>query len=186
MSEFGQELEYADFKNRQLLKWKEGIGSFVPEWDELADTLVNLDVVYPEELSGFLPDLYLDTISGLELDELLYIIENTFIEGPEEPRNMLALAMIWINAAACWLNTPLACLKGYSRVGLSRRTGREAFSIAAEEEEYIVPEELEGDEQIYELPWKMQQELYYLLSDRSSVGKEMQIFEVLEALLTLE
>ena len=31
MSEFGQELEYADFKNRQLLKWKEGIGSFVPE-----------------------------------------------------------------------------------------------------------------------------------------------------------
>ena len=49
----------------------------------------------------------------------------------------------------------------------------------------------------------MQQELYYLLSDRSSkkgrklaaegvrklaqsVGKEMQIFEVLEALLTLE
>ena len=43
----------------------------MPEWDELADTLVNLDVVYPEELSGFLPDLYLDTISGLELDELL-------------------------------------------------------------------------------------------------------------------
>nr|WP_308624589.1 plasmid pRiA4b ORF-3 family protein [uncultured Eisenbergiella sp.] len=203
MSEFGQDLEYADFKNRQLLKWKEGIGSFVPEWDKLADTLVNLDVVYPEELSGFLPDLYLDTLSGLELDELLYIIENTFIEGPEERRNMLALAMIWIDVAACWLNTPLACLKGYSRVGLSRRTGREAFSIAVEEEEYINPEELEGDEQIYELPWKMQQELYYLLSDHSSkkgcklaaegvrklaqsVGKEMQIFEVLEALLTLE
>lgn len=59
-----------------------------------------------------------------------------------------------------------------------------------------------GNEQIYELPWNMQQEIYDLLNDRGSrkgkkialegirrmaqsVGKEMVIFEVLEKVLEL-
>ena len=66
----------------------------------------------------------------------------------------------------------------------------------------ITPDELDGDEQIYELPWSMQQEIYYLLNERESkkgrmkalegvrrlaksVGKEIVIFEVLEKILGL-
>lgn len=94
LGRFGLDLEYADFKNRQLLKWKEGIGSFVPAWDNLADTLINMKIVYPEELEVFLPELYLNTLSGLELDELIEIIEDAVIEDPEAPLSMLYLAMI--------------------------------------------------------------------------------------------
>ena len=39
MKEYGQGLEYADFKNKQLLKWKEGIGGFVPAWEDLGEIL---------------------------------------------------------------------------------------------------------------------------------------------------
>lgn len=199
---YGQGLEYADFKNKQLLKWKEGIGGFVPAWQELGEMLANLGVLLPEELAEFLPELYQETVSGLELDELLYIIEEIMTDEPEDPMNMLQLAMIWVDVAKCWLDTPLACLKGYSRTSLSRRTGKEPFTIAVHEDSDITPDELDGDEQIYELPWGMQQEIYYLLNERESkkgrmkalegvrrlaksVGKEMVVFEVLEKVLGL-
>lgn len=203
METFGRNLEYADFKNRQLLKWKEGIGSFVPAWDNLADTLINTKLAYPEELEVLLPELYLDTLSGWELDELLVIIEEGFIDDPGEPHSMLYLVMVWMDMVECWLNTPLACLKGYSRRELARRTGREQFSIATvyDEETEIGIDELEGDEQIYDLPWDMQQKLYYLLSDASlknlklaaaklreianSAGRKMMVFEIMEKAFVL-
>lgn len=103
----------------------------------------------------------------------------------------------------CWLDTPLACLKGYSRRGLARRTGKDPFTIATDydEEIDIQIDELEGNEQIYELPWKLQQKLFYLLSDGSlknhkpavaglreiakSIGREMAVFKVLEKVFAL-
>lgn len=202
MKVYGQGLEYADFKNKQLLKWKEGIAGFVPAWEDLGEILVNLEVLLPEALEEFLPELYQETVSGLELDELLYIIEEIMTDEPEDPVNMLQLTMIWMVMAKCWLDTPLACLKGCSRTSLARQTGKEPFTIAVDEDSDITPDELDGDEQIYELPWSMQQEIYYLLNERESkkgrmkalegvrrlaksVGKEMVVFEVLEKVLGL-
>ena len=86
-------------------------------------------------------------------DELLYIIEEIMTDEPEDPVNMLQLTMIWMVMAKCWLDTPLACLKGCSRTSLARRTGKEPFTIAVDEDSDITPDELDGDEQIYELPW---------------------------------
>ena len=123
-------------------------------------------------------------------------------DEPEDPVNMLQLTMIWMVMAKCWLDTPLACLKGCSRTSLARQTGKEPFTIAVDEDSDITPDELDGDEQIYELPWSMQQEIYYLLNERESkkgrmkalegvrrlaksVGKEMVVFEVLEKVLGL-
>ncbi|WP_455616108.1 plasmid pRiA4b ORF-3 family protein [Eisenbergiella sp.] len=202
MKVYGSNLEYADFKNRQLLKWKEGIGSFIPAWNNLAGTLIDMNLVYPEELEVFLPELYLDTLSGLELSELLEIFENAMIDNPKDPMDMLYLTSIWLDMTECWLDTPLACLKGYSRRGLARRTGKDQFTIATDydEETDIGVDELEGDEQIYELPWTMQQELFYLLSDGSlkkqkavaklreiakGIGRKMAVFEVLEKMFLL-
>ena len=62
MKAYGQGLEYADFKNKQLLKWKEGIAGFVPAWEDLGEILVNLEVLLPEALEEFLPELYLSLI----------------------------------------------------------------------------------------------------------------------------
>ena len=202
MKAYGQGLEYADFKNKQLLKWKEGIAGFIPAWEDLGEILVNLEVLLPEALEEFLPELYQETVSGLELHELLYIIEEIMTDEPEDPVNMLQLTMIWMVMAKCWLDTPLACLKGCSRTSPARRTGKEPFTISVDEDSDITPDELDGDEQIYELPWSMQQEIYYLLNERESkkgrmkalegvrglaksVGKEMVVFEVLERVLGL-
>lgn len=202
MKAYGQGLEYADFKNKQLLKWKEGIAGFVPAWEDLGQMLIGLGVLLPEDAEELLSALYQETVSGLELDELLYAIEEIMTDEPEDPANMLQLAMIWMNMAKCWLDTPLACLKGYSRTSLARRTGKEPFTIAVDEDIEITPDDLMGNEQIYELPWNMQQEIYDLLNDRGSrkgkmialegirrmaqsVGKEMVIFEVLEKVLEL-
>lgn len=202
MKAYGQGLDYADFKNKQLLKWKEGIAGFVPAWEDLGQMLIGLGVLLPEDAEELLSALYQETVSGLELDELLYTIEEIMTDEPEDPANMLQLAMIWMNMAKCWLDTPLACLKGYSRTSLARRTGKEPFTIAVDEDIEITPDDLMGNEQIYELPWNMQQEIYDLLNDRGSgkgkmialegirrmaqsVGKEMVIFEVLEKVLEL-
>ena len=93
-------------------------------------------------------------------------------------------------------------LAGYAPGLFERRTGKEPFTIAVDEGIDITPDELDGDEQIYELPWSMQQEIYYLLNERESkkgrmkalegvrglaksVGKEMVVFEVLERVLGL-
>ena len=91
-------------------------------------------------------------------------------------------------------------LAGYAP-GLFERLQQDD-SRTVDEDSDITPDELDGDEQIYELPWSMQQEIYYLLNERESkkgwmkalegvrglaksVGKEMVVFEVLERVLGL-
>lgn len=202
-NEYAQELDYADFKNRRLLKWKEGIAGFVPVWDELAELLNALKVVYEEELDQLLPELYLFTISGMELDEILFYIEENFFEEPEAPENKLLLAMIWKSMAKCWLETPIACLKGHNRMEASRLMKKEPFLVAVDEEVDVTTEELDGREQIYELPWKMQQTLYSLLElppdkkwseqrkrelqkIKKEAGRELEILDILEKFLAFD
>lgn len=55
--------------------------------------------------------------------------------------------------------------------------GKEPFTIAVDEDSDITPDELDGDEQIYELPWSMQQEIYYLLNERESKKGRMKALE---------
>lgn len=163
MNHYAAELDYASFKTRRLLKWKEGISGFVPEWEELAQLLEGLEVVWEEELNELMPKLYQLILSGIGLDEMLYFMEEVFFEEPEEPESKLALTMIWMGMAECWLETPIACLKGHSRMEVSRLRNEEPFLVAVDEETDVLPEDLDGGEQIYELPFKMQQDLFFLL-----------------------
>ena len=112
---------------------------FCSRLGRFGEILVNLEVLLPEALEEFLPELYQETVSGLELHELLYIIEEIMTDEPEDPVKYAAAHNDLMVMAKCWLDTPLACFgKGYSRTSLTA-DGEGAFTIAVDEDSDITP-----------------------------------------------